>query len=78
MSTLERVEKIFQEAYGYETENFTPELTPDDVPKWDSIGHMNMVSLLEGEFNVQFELDDIMEMATVGKIVELVEARGGK
>ena len=37
---------------------------------------MNLVAQLEAEFGRQFEVDDIMEMSSVGKIVEISCAKG--
>jgi len=37
-----------------------------------------MVSELETEFSVQFELDEVMEMADVGKILEILTNKGIK
>ena len=37
---------------------------------------MNLVAQLEEEFGRQFELDEIMEMSSVGKIIEILKAKG--
>ena len=76
MTTLARVAKVFGEAFAVPAEEITQQTTPDDVPKWDSLGHMNMVSVLEKEFGVQFEVDEIMEMATVQNILEILARKG--
>ena len=52
------------------------ETTPENVPNWDSVGHMNLVAQLETEFGLQFEVDDIMEMSSAAKIVEILRAHG--
>ena len=76
MSVLERVANVFAAVFVVPAESVTIDTIPDDVPKWDSLGHMAMVAALETEFGVQFELDEVMEMATVSKIVEIVTAKG--
>ena len=78
MSILERVGKVFENVFDFEASNISASTVPDDVPKWDSIGHMSMVSELETEFSVQFELDEVMEMADVGKILEILTNKGIK
>jgi acyl carrier protein len=75
MTVLARVARVFQQTLAADPAKITPETAPDDVPKWDSLGHMAMVSGLEKEFGVQFEVDEIMEMATVGKVVEVLTRR---
>ena len=76
MTTLSRVANVFNQAFAVPAEDITRTTVPDDVPKWDSIGHMNMVSVLEKEFGLQFEVDEIMEMATVQNILDILAARG--
>ena len=52
------------------------ETTPEKVPNWDSLGHMNLVAQLEAEFGLQFEVDEIMEMSSAAKIIEILRANG--
>ncbi len=76
MTTLERVAKVFNEAFAAPVESITENTIPDDVPKWDSLGHMSMIALLEKEFGLRLEVDEIMEMATVRKILEILSRKG--
>jgi len=70
------VGKVFSEAFAVPAESITSQTLPDDVPKWDSLGHMNMVSVLEREFGTQFEIDEIMEMASVQNILDILAKKG--
>jgi acyl carrier protein len=76
MTVLARVGKVFCEAFAVPAESITSQSLPDDVPKWDSLGHMTMVSILEREFGVQFEVDEVMEMATVQSILDVLAKKG--
>ena len=76
MSVVDRLAKVFHETFGLDPGRFSQDTAPDDVSNWDSIGHMNLVANLEKEFGVQFEVDDIMEMSSAGKILELLQAKG--
>ena len=76
MTSLDRVARIFSDVFAVDSESVTLETTPDDVLKWDSLGHMNLVASLEQEFKIRFEVDDVMEMIDVSKIVEILAARG--
>ena len=78
MPVIDRVAKVFQKVFHVDSAGFGPETTPESVPHWDSIGHMNLVTQLEAEFGRQFEVDDIMEMSSVGKIIEILGAKGIK
>lgn len=75
-SIIARVGKVFEAAFTVPASQITTDTTPDDVPKWDSLGHMSMVSILEKEFGTQFELDEVMEMATVRNILDILSNKG--
>jgi acyl carrier protein len=76
MSTLDRLAKVFQTVFDHDPGLFSGQTVPEDVAKWDSIGHMNLVGGLEAEFGLEFEIDEIMEMTSVARIVEILAARG--
>jgi acyl carrier protein len=76
VSTLGRVAKVLQDAFGCDPSTITDQTVPEDITAWDSVGHMNLVSALEGEFGCQFEIDDIMEMTSVSKIIEILVKKG--
>jgi acyl carrier protein len=70
--------KIFEKDFGIEAEEFSPTLAPEDVLRWDSLGHMTLVMDLEDTFGVHFEVDEITEMSSAQKIIELLRAKGVK
>jgi acyl carrier protein len=76
MTLEERIAAVFDHAFGLEADRFSLGLAPEDVPNWDSIGHMNMVMELEKEFGLQFEVDEIMEMSSPQKILDILKAKG--
>ena len=76
MTTLDRLAAVFEKAFGFDPQRFSVQLAPEEVPNWDSIGHMNLVATLEQEFNLQFEVDEIMEMSSPQKILDIMKARG--
>jgi acyl carrier protein len=78
MTISEKLAKIFEKDFGIETEEFALNLAPEDVLRWDSLGHMTLVMDLEDAFGVHFEVDEITEMSSAQKIVELLRAKGAK
>ena len=76
MAIEERLANVFDAAFGFENEKFSPDLAPEDVPNWDSVGHMNLVMELEKEFDQQFEVDEIMEMSSPAKIIDILKTKG--
>ncbi len=76
MNTKQRVATIFQSLFDYPADKFTESTVPDDVTRWDSLGHISLVGALQTEFGIELELDDIMEMVSGAKILEVLAAKG--
>jgi acyl carrier protein len=76
MALIDRVGALFVKVFSIEPERFSLDLVPEDVLRWDSLGHMELVTNLEETFNVQFEVDEISEMSSGRKVVELLQAKG--
>jgi acyl carrier protein len=76
MTLTERLAAIFEKDFGIEANEFSTNLTPEDVLRWDSLGHMTLVMDVEDAFGVHFEVDEITEMNSGGKIIEILKAKG--
>ena len=44
----------------------------NDIPEWDSIGHMTLMSNLEEAFKVTLETDDIVDFSSFKKGKEIL------
>lgn len=40
----------------------------DDIDEWDSLQHINLIAMLEREFNIEFDIDEIISMENVGDL----------
>jgi len=49
----------------------------DDIPGWDSVGHMNLISELESRLGVSLEMDEIVALDSVGAVRKLVARKAG-
>lgn len=54
----------------------TPEqvlnLKYQDVPAWDSVGHMGLMAAIEETFNIMLETDDIIDFSSFDKGKEIL------
>lgn len=76
MSVQQRVARVFEEVFAVDPSKFSPSLMPHVVKKWDSLGHMAMVTALEREFAVQFEVDEIMDMIDAAAVLKALRRKG--
>ena len=69
------LKNLFIDIFDLDEEDYCDELSYDDTPDWDSLGHMQMVARLTKEFGVEFDIEEVMAMETVAKIKEIVSAK---
>jgi len=46
-----------------------------DLPKWDSMGHMDLMVALESKYGIEINADSIRDLVSVKAILEAVEAK---
>lgn len=47
-----------------------------DIPAWDSVGHMGLISVLEENFDIMLEPDDIIDLSSYDKGKEILAKYG--
>ena len=74
---LEKYKNVFIECFGVE-ENDLENLKYQDVQAWDSVGHMAMVGELEDAFEIEMDIEDIIEISSFEKGKEILSRYGIK
>jgi acyl carrier protein len=75
---LAKVQEAFKAAFGVDTKSVTLETKADDVPGWDSVGHLSLAASIEEVFGLSLDVDDLMEMESVSAIVRIIGAKLSK
>lgn len=44
-----------------------------DIPEWDSVGHMSLIATLEDTFDIMMDTDDIIDFNSFEKGIELLK-----
>jgi acyl carrier protein len=52
---------------------YRPELKIGDVEQWDSVAHLDLMSEIEQEFGVRFELDEITTLTSLPELLSRLE-----
>lgn len=76
-SVTERLRTVVARTFRMRIEQVEDATTPAEVSAWDSLGQIDLVTALEQEFSVEFGLDEIMLMNSVGGIRSILERRNG-
>ena len=73
MSNAEKYKKAFVEGLSINLKNLKDNLKYNDIPEWDSIGHMTLISNLEDAFSINIETDDIVDFSSYKKGIEILK-----
>ena len=57
-----QLSEIAAEVFGVPSESLNDEVSPDELPEWTSLAHMNLVLTLEREYGIVLSPDDAMDM----------------
>ena len=75
MNTLKRLEVIFKDVFDDDSLVLNRETNADDIEDWDSLAQINLIAACEKEFGLRFEIDEIVVLANVGDMVDLIESK---
>lgn len=73
MKNKEKYQKIFIESLSIESNSFNENIKYNEIPEWDSIGHMTLISGLEDGFQISLETDDIVDFSSYKKGIEILK-----
>mgnify|MGYP006100737333 CR=1 FL=1 len=73
MENKQKYKSIFLESLSINESSFNDNIKYNEVPEWDSIGHMTLMSSLEEGFNISMETDDIVDFSSYKKGIEILK-----
>ena len=75
---MRTIEEVVSGVFGVDQASINESSSPESIEGWDSMGHVNLVVALEENFNVSIDIDDVMDMGSVGKIRKILLEYGVK
>ena len=75
---LERLQPLFRDVLDDPRIVITRDSNGNNVPGWDSLAHITLVSETEREFGVRFAFAELESIENVGDMVDLIAAKLGK
>jgi acyl carrier protein len=55
----------------------TDETTASEIPGWDSLSHVKIITAVEREYNIRFQTMEIIRLKNVGQLQSLVDKKAG-
>jgi acyl carrier protein len=75
MELEQKVIKIIADSLEVTEDQITEDTAIGDIPEWNSLGHIVIISSLEKEFAINFDPEIIMDLEDVSDIVAAIEER---
>ena len=72
MNNKEKHNQSFLSSLSIDDKILSENLKYNDIPEWDSIGHMTLMSALEDAFEINIETDDIVDFSSYKKGLEIL------
>jgi len=72
MENLEIYKNVFLQLFGVDTTKLEG-LKYQEISEWDSVGHMTLMGTLEDVFEIEMDIDDIIEFSSFKKGIEILK-----
>jgi len=69
---MDKLNKILSDVFRLKPEEINDFLTMQDVDRWDSLTHMDLITSIEEGFDIQFTMEEIMAMQDIKTIKSVV------
>ena len=73
--TLAKVTPLIRDLFDEYEGPVTRDLTAMKVSQWDSLGHVQLMVLVEQTFGVRFSADQIGKFRNLGDLVDAIDAK---
>jgi len=67
----EKLLKILKDTF--QTEKINSEASMDEVPEWDSLLHIRLITTIEDEFKIAIDFADTLEMTSIPEIKKKIQ-----
>jgi acyl carrier protein len=71
----EKIIEIIAKTLEVSVEIIDQDMAIGDIPEWNSLGHILIISALEKSFEIKFDPESIMDMEDVTDIIASIEER---
>lgn len=71
-----RLTDVFRNIFDEDSITINDNTTANDIEAWDSLEHINLIVAVEKEFNMKFNMGEVISMKNVGEMVDIIISRG--
>ncbi len=75
MNLMTQFNNIFRQVFDDETIEIRPEMTANDIDGWDSLSHVNLITAIEGRYNIRFTRKELLTFKNIGQLLTATETK---
>lgn len=68
----ERLTEVFRDIFDDDSIELSDEMTAADIDGWDSLSHIALISSIECEFGVKFDMKAVQKLKNVGAMADFI------
>jgi acyl carrier protein len=68
--------EIFSDVLGVDAGQLSDQTAPSNLPAWDSIANIMLITEIEARFEIELDTSDIETMKSIGKVREVLQRLG--
>ena len=72
-----QLRKVILSQLGLDDWDIRDSTNAGQIPGWDSLSHAMIIAAVEDEFGVRFTTREVLQLATVGQLQELLNRKTG-
>lgn len=76
MNTFKQLREVMAVTLRVPAEQILESTISDDIPAWDSLGHVNLMMALEQTYEIFLDVEDFPKMNSVRAITEYLNEHG--
>ena len=70
---LEKLNEVFHDVFDNNDIVVNEQTNANDIEEWDSLIHITLISAVEDEFDVSFDMKTVVSMKNVGDMIDAIE-----
>jgi acyl carrier protein len=72
---MDQVQRLFREVFDQPDMHIDSNTSPEQLTEWDSVAQLKLVIAAEEAFGVEFKMDEVASIRTVGDFMRVVESQ---
>lgn len=64
--------RIFADVFNLEYDGVSSDMSPETVDSWDSFGHMQLITAVEGNLGIQLRMEQILAVDSYDALCRVV------